>query len=141
MRFVWGITRSWTAAIPSFVPEHQTPADVSSPSSSRPAMWIRTTRVRTTTSPPRESWRTSRTRGRPGGGALQSPLEGIRRIQGFVGASEQLCAEVHHGLDGLSEEEEHFFGCQGRVGPFGGCRSTVMDPPWHFCLFLCLGDG
>ena len=28
MRFVWGITRSWTATIPSFVPEHQTPADV-----------------------------------------------------------------------------------------------------------------
>ena len=25
MRFVWGITRSWTATIPSFVPEHQTP--------------------------------------------------------------------------------------------------------------------
>ena len=24
---------------------------------------------------------------------------------------------------------------------FGGCCSTVMDPPWHFCLFLCLGDG
>ena len=50
MQFVWGITRSWTATIPSFVPEHQTPADVSSPSSSRPAMWTRTTRVRTTTS-------------------------------------------------------------------------------------------
>ena len=65
----------------------------------------------------------------------------IRRIQGFVGASEQLCAEVHHGLDGLSEEKEHFFGCQGSVGPFGGCSSTVMDHPWHFCLFLCLGDG
>ena len=35
MRFVWGITRFWTATIPSFVPEHQTPADVSSPSSSQ----------------------------------------------------------------------------------------------------------
>ena len=68
-------------------------------------------------------------------------FEGIRRIQGFVGASEQLCAEVHHGLDGVSEEREHFFGCQGRVGPFGGCCSTIMGPPWHFCLFLCLGDG
>ena len=44
MRFVWGITRSWTATIPSFVSEHQTPADVPSPSSSRPAMWTRTTR-------------------------------------------------------------------------------------------------
>ena len=37
--------------------------------------------------------------------------------------------------------KKHFFGCQGRVGPFGGCSSTVMDPPWHLCLFLCLGDG
>ena len=44
MRFVWGITTSWTATIPSFVPEHQTPAVVPSPSSSRPAMWTRTTR-------------------------------------------------------------------------------------------------
>ena len=34
-----------------------------------------------------------------------------------------------------------FFGCQGRVGPFFGCSSTVMDPPRHFCLFLWLGDG
>ena len=50
-----GITRSWTATIPSFVPEHQTPADVPSPSSSQPAMWTRMTRVRTTTSPPRGS--------------------------------------------------------------------------------------
>ena len=24
---------------------------------------------------------------------------------------------------------------------FCGCSSTVTDPPWHFCLFLCLGDG
>ena len=39
------------------------------------------------------------------------------------------------------KEEEHFFGCQGPVGPFGGCSSTVMDPPWHFCLFLSSGDG
>ena len=23
---------------------------------------------------------------------------------------------------------------------FRGCSSTAMDPPWHFCLFLCLGD-
>ena len=140
MRFVWGITRFWTATIPSFVPEHQTPADVPSPSSSRPAMWILTTRVRTTTSPRRRSWRTSRTRGRLGGGFIKS-VGRIRRIQGFVGASEQFRAEVHHGLDGLSEEKEHFFGCQGRVGPSGGCCSTVMDPPWRFCLFLCLGDG
>ena len=36
---------------------------------------------------------------------------------------------------------ENFLGCQGRVGPFGSCSSTVMDLPWHFCLFLCLGDG
>ena len=62
-------------------------------------------------------------------------------MQGFVGASEQFCAEVYHGLDGVSKEEEHLLGCQGRVGPFGGCCSTIMDPPWHFCLFLCLGDG
>ena len=72
MRFVWGITRSWTATIPSFVPEHQTPGDVPSPSSSRPAMWTRTTRVRTTTSPLRRSWRTSRTRGRLGVGFIKS---------------------------------------------------------------------
>ena len=56
MRFEWGITRSWTATTPSFVPKHQTPADVPSPSSTRPAMWTGTTRVRTTTSPPRGSW-------------------------------------------------------------------------------------
>ena len=62
-------------------------------------------------------------------------------MQGFVGISEQFRAEVYHGLDGVSKEEEHLFGCQGRVGPFGGCSSTVMDPPWRFCLFFCLGDG
>ena len=62
-------------------------------------------------------------------------------MQRFVGTSEQFCAEVYHGLDGLSKEKEHFLGCQGPVGPFGGCSSTVMDPPWHLCLFLCLGDG
>ena len=72
MRFVWGLTRSWTATTPSFVPEHQTPADVLSPSSSRPAMWTRTTRVRTTTSPTSRSWRTSRTRGHLGGGFIKS---------------------------------------------------------------------
>ena len=27
MRFVRGISRAWTATIPSFVPGHQTPAD------------------------------------------------------------------------------------------------------------------
>ena len=68
---------------PSFVPEHQTPADVPSPSSSRPAMWTRTTRVRTTISPPKRSWRTSRTRGRLGVGFIKSvgrvsPHPGIR---------------------------------------------------------------
>ena len=55
MQVVWGITGSWTATIPSFVPEQQTPADVPSPSSSQPVIWTRTTRVRTTTSPPRGS--------------------------------------------------------------------------------------
>ena len=54
MQFVWGITRSLTATTPSFVPEHQTPADVPSPLSSQPAMWTRMTRVRTTISPPRD---------------------------------------------------------------------------------------
>ena len=74
--------------------------------------------------------------GTPGGRLFKVRWIGFRRIQGFVGAYEQLCAEVHHGLDGVFEEKEHFVGCQGRVGPFGGCSSTVMDPPWHFCLFL-----
>ena len=32
-------------------------------------------------------------------------------------------------------EKEHLFGCQGRVGPFGGCSSTVMDAPWRFVCF------
>ena len=77
MRFVLGITRSLTATTPSFVPEHQTPADVPSPSSSRPAMWTRTTRVRTTTSPPRGSWRTSRTRGRLGVGFFKVRWKGF----------------------------------------------------------------
>ena len=81
--FVWGITRSWTATIPSFVLEHQTLADVPSPSSSRLAMCTRTTRVERTTSPPRRSWRTSRTRGRLGVGFIKavgrdSPHPGIR---------------------------------------------------------------
>ena len=35
MQLVWRITRSWTATIPSFVPGHQTPADVPSPLSSQ----------------------------------------------------------------------------------------------------------
>ena len=35
--------------------EHQTPADVPSPSSSQPAMWTQMTRVKMTTSPPRRS--------------------------------------------------------------------------------------
>ena len=55
MRYVWGITRSWTATIPSFVPENQTPADVPSPLSSQPEIWTLMTRVRTTTSQPRGS--------------------------------------------------------------------------------------
>ena len=55
MRFVWGITRSLTATIPSFVPEHQTTADVPSPSSSQPEIWTLMTKGRTTTSPPRGS--------------------------------------------------------------------------------------
>ena len=67
-------------------------------------------------------------------------LEEICRIQRFLGASEQFCAEVYYDLDGLSKEKEHFLGCQGRVGPFGGCTSTVMDPHWHFSFLLCLGD-
>ena len=49
MRCMWGITRSWTATIPSFVPEHQNPADVLSPSSSQPEIWTLMTRGRTTT--------------------------------------------------------------------------------------------
>ena len=77
MPFVWGITRSWTANIPSFVPEHQTPADVSPPSSSRLAMWTRIRRVRTTTSPRRGSWETTRTRGRLGGGFLKVRWKGF----------------------------------------------------------------
>ena len=63
------------------------------------------------------------------------------RWRGFAASSEQFRAEVYHGLDGVSKEEEHLLGCQGRVVPFGGCSSTVMDPSWHFCLSLCLGDG
>ena len=39
----------------ALVPEHQTPADVPSPSSSQPEIWTRMTRVRTTTSPLRGS--------------------------------------------------------------------------------------
>ena len=61
----------------------QTPADVPSPSVSRPAMWTLTTRVRTTTSPLRRFWQTSRTRGRLGVGFIKSvgrdsPHPGIR---------------------------------------------------------------
>ena len=42
---------------------------------------------------------------------ISGPLEGICRIQRFVGAPEQFRSEVYHGLDGLSKEKEHFFGC------------------------------
>ena len=45
---------------------------------------------------------------RPSAPTYLPQLEGIRRIQGFVGASEQLCAEVYHGLDGVYKEEKHF---------------------------------
>ena len=79
--------------------------------------------------------------GRPRGRLYKVRWKEFCRIQRFVGTSEQFRAEVYHGLDGASKEEEHLFGCQGRVGPFGGCSSTVMELPWHFCLFLCLGDG
>ena len=50
MRFRLGITRSWTATIPSSVPDPQTPADVLSPSSSRLATWTPMMRVTATTS-------------------------------------------------------------------------------------------
>ena len=68
-------------------------------------------------------------------------LEGICCIQRFVGASEQFRAEVYHDLDGLFKEKEHFLGCQGRVGPFVGCSSAVMDPPWHFVCFCAWETG
>ena len=80
-------------------------------------------------------------RGSEPASAIQGPLQGFCCIQGFVGASEQFRAEVYHALDGVSKEKEYFLGCQGRVGPPGGCSSTVMDRPSHFCLFLCFGDG
>ena len=46
------LRRPWSK---SFVPEHQTPADVPSPSSSQPEIWTLMTRGRTTTLPPRRS--------------------------------------------------------------------------------------
>ena len=55
MRFRLGITRLWTATIPSAAPERQTSAGVPSPSSSRLATWTLMMRVRTTTSPLRGS--------------------------------------------------------------------------------------
>ena len=58
-----------------------------------------------------------------------------------MGASEQFRAEVYHDLDGVSKEKEYFLGCPGRVGPFGGCSSTVMDPPWHFVCFCAPETG
>ena len=79
--------------------------------------------------------------GTPGGRLYKVRWKGFAASKEFVGTSEQFRAEVYQGLDGVSKEEEHLFGCQGRVGTFGGCSSTVMDPPWHFCLFLCFGDG
>ena len=76
----WYVPGVIVRTIPSFVPKHQTPADVPSPSSSQPAMWTRMTRVRTTTLLPRGS---SRTRARLGGGFIKSvgrdsPHPGIR---------------------------------------------------------------
>ena len=48
-------------------PEHQTPADVPSPSSSQPEIWTRMTRVRTTTSPPEGILTDKPDLGTPGG--------------------------------------------------------------------------
>ena len=79
------------------------------------------------------------TRGRLGGGYIKSVGRDLPHPE-ICWSSEQFCAELYHGLDGLSKEKEHFLGCQGRVGPFGGCSSTVMNLPWHLCLSLCLGD-
>ena len=41
----------------------------------------------------------------PGGGAIQGSLEGICRFARLVGTSEQFCAEVYHGVAGLSQEK------------------------------------
>ena len=76
--------------------------------------------------------------GTPGGRLYKVRWKGFAASRDSWEPPSSFCAEVHHGLDGLSEDKEYFFGCQGRVGPFGGCSSTVMDPPWHLCLFLCL---
>ena len=77
--------------------------------------------------------------GRPGGGAVQGLLEGICGVQRFVGAPEQFCSEVHHGLDGVSKEERYFLGCQGRVGPFCGCSSPLMGPLGIYVCFAMSG--
>ena len=79
--------------------------------------------------------------GTPGGRLYKVRWKGFAASRDSWKPPSSFVPEVHHRLDGVSEEKEHFLGCQGRFGPFGGCCSTVMDPPWHFCLFLCLGDG
>ena len=40
-----------------------------------------------------------------GGEAIQGSLETIWRFVRFVGASEQFCADVYHGVAGLSQEK------------------------------------
>ena len=41
----------------------------------------------------------------PGGEAIQGLLERICRFARLMGASEQFCAEVYHGVAGLSQEK------------------------------------
>ena len=79
--------------------------------------------------------------GTPGGRLYEVRWKGFAASRDSWEPPSSFSAEVYHGLDGLSKEKEHFLGCQGRVGPFGCCSSTVMDPPWHFVFCLCLGDG
>ena len=67
--------------------------------------------------------------GTPGGRLYKVSWKGFAASRDSWEPPSSFCAEVHHGLDGLPKKKEYFFGCQGRVGPFGCCCSTVMDPP------------
>ena len=77
--------------------------------------------------------------GTPEGRLYKVRWKGVCSVRRFLEASQQLCSEVHHGLDGLCKEEGYFLGCQGGFGPFSGCNSPLMGPLGIYICFLMSG--
>ena len=62
-------------------------------------------------------------------GAIQGSQERICRFARLVGASEQFCSEVYHGVAGLSQEKGDNSRCQ-------GCLGALY---WDCARVLCMG--